>query len=951
MIKDGEPPLNTDQSSTKSNVDYFNEWTQEFERLIEQFQLDGSKKATVVGFFGLGDCIGQDVSSQINGVLGVNAFGSSSCKGMTCTCPKHHAVLLSGSDHNFPKIWAYCFVPKCQIFIYLDTSGSSNNIASKKTIYSRCDDFEWQKQFYNSLLFLFLISHVLVAFVPGTQIDANLLSLFSTLASLKRSVNRALQELIKDQLNVWAKNGLEKAARSTLGVESAFDYSDESLALGQTLPLLLFTFLEINYVSKNDGKKEISQSLLRSSQDGIYSRLRALFRACNLMPDPHSSAEGRLLFSLPPPSSQHPLCFVPKFFNASADDTISLLLRAAKLDPTDIDGLNLLQASFFKTEDIGIKFKDFIKTWLRAVWSSASGQSRRSDIIVELPFVEGWIAETVLLKSILFSKVNEYSNITEIREKLEKRLLEILKVDVAFSHSQCIQILKQAIEAYLLDSPPFYSKRHHQVKLDQAMRLYQSLARGTCATEYAHRLRNECTRIWENGRQKCEVKSLTGHECMQELNHDKSENDEEKLHRSGIQSFHACNCGRTRRAIEDPFDIEDANVHIFQVKGCCDSPGMHRFPLPSPSFLKHSQWSLILIGHASMYRPLSGLDWRDGFVSKTSYLLPWDIRLKVQSTPEVDAMVAKAESQWEWELDLIYEGGDGKLGTGKGKGSTVGVSAFRKKGMNVIQDQEAWPALGAEFKPQGKPPLASSRAFPLSQALKLASAITETKVSLSADNSMHSENKSRIGIGNHTEEILYSPRDRRGRRRRGRSRQLAKLAEDLHTPGNDMTLRTYVGVEYECPQGHRFLSCSGGTICKLGHTNHSKENVNALLDQDFPVYILCPLHNMPPEKSTTPSNIIAQLQRIHIVTPNSPLPLRLHPVIAVTTSQGETLEVGMGTGIEPIILPRSSFVVLRLPYIYYTPEGKAVPLPTEPDALIRSVWLKRNFLNFDLLHE
>lgn len=35
-------------------------------------------------------------------------------------------------------------------------------------------------------------------------------------------------------------------------------------------------------------------------------------------------------------------------------------------------------------------------------------------------------------------------------------------------------------------------------------------------------------------------------------------------------------------------------------------------------------------------------------------------------------------------------------------------------------------------------------------------------------------------------------------------------------------IRGYFGAEYECPQGHRFLSCGEGKVCKLGHKGHPK---------------------------------------------------------------------------------------------------------------------------------
>ena len=52
------------------------------------------------------------------------------------------------------------------------------------------------------------------------------------------------------------------------------------------------------------------------------------------------------------------------------------------------------------------------------------------------------------------------------------------------------------------------------------------------------------------------------------------------------------------------------------------------------------------------------------------------------------------------------------------------------------------------------------------------------------------------------------------RRRDGKRRDREHRLEGL--------IRGYVGAEYECPLGHRFLSCGDGRICKLGHKGHPK---------------------------------------------------------------------------------------------------------------------------------
>ena len=69
------------------------------------------------------------------------------------------------------------------------------------------------------------------------------------------------------------------------------------------------------------------------------------------------------------------------------------------------------------------------------------------------------------------------------------------------------------------------------------------------------------------------------------------------------------------------------------------------------------------------------------------------------------------------------------------------------------------------------------------------------------------------------------PAKKEKRRRDGKRRDREHRLEGL--------IRGYVGAEYECPLGHRFLSCGDGRICKLGHKGHPKVCYKSIITMSY----------------------------------------------------------------------------------------------------------------------
>ena len=131
--------------------------------------------------------------------------------------------------------------------------------------------------------------------------------------------------------------------------------------------------------------------------------------------------------------------------------------------------------------------------------------------------------------------------------------------------------------------------------------------------------------------------------------------------------------------------------------------------------------------------------------------------------------------------------------------------------------------------------------------------------------------------------------------------------------GADMglTVKAFIGLEYECHRGHRIIASSPGKTKSM-----TSSITNRMVNSDAPLYIECQCT----KGSSSAHPVISQLMRIHIVTPKAPLHITINPRV-VPCPDGPTFHPGWHS--QPtscnsqIKLPISTYWVLRLPFIYW----------------------------------
>jgi hypothetical protein len=280
-------------------------------------------------------------------------------------------------------------------------------------------------------------------------------------------------------------------------------------------------------------------------QDFLQRKVRTTFQAFQLVPvkiegnTSHSPVEVRSLFVLP--SGSQPIMHIvpasPKTMDKveideyTFDQPVSLTsyLEAVNLDDS-------AEISLYHDYEDKL-LRNFVSIWVKAATSrnplhSNYSNSRKVDIpkSVPLPNAVQFISSIVPLLGFIFNKpvtengvdfkkiiTSEYPStkgmIQQIEVILRKKIKENIEIERVFSKSHSMDILQKCVDAYLHDSPSFYTEQYHKWKQHNVMRMYRTLARGPCMEECAVRLERECESIWKNERQSCEQISLTGKAC------------------------------------------------------------------------------------------------------------------------------------------------------------------------------------------------------------------------------------------------------------------------------------------------------------------------------------------------------------------------------------------------------------------------------------------------------
>ncbi|CAK9818597.1 Nonsense-mediated mRNA decay factor SMG8 [Anthophora quadrimaculata] len=541
----------------------------------------------------------------------------------------------------------------------------------------------------------------------------------------------------------------------------------------------------------------------------------------------------------------------------------------------------------------------------------------------------------------------------------DKELLSLhslLDTDVKFSKSRCSKVLPRALQTYQENLPQHYTRTYHETKLAHAMAVFEMHARGPLFEEFSEKLQAECEKHWRSGRQMCEVLSLTGNPCTNPIHRGGSEgagggeqaeqrdgdNDLPiREHCSGVRYVCACNCGRCQSSREDPFSLRQANYDYFQMlaKQCgCAQLESIQFPVFQPSTHNYRPAQLFStkrkdsFSHEEAPTPQGNTQACSLGVntSNDDIRSPYGSGGQSEQTSETNEDAPKLSSKTSLTPSdahkVVIEVSDSDAENSKEKSLVRQPSTTEY--LPGMLHTESPAGLLPQFSSWSLVCLGPSSLYSHNLGLQHQAGVLPTSAFLLPwDVTVRLEHQKERGslwptIGDHG----YCPRGKnfqnmntiRGRKSKG---------------GKEFVVKIFVGVEYECPRGHRFMASAPDKVLKATGNGIVKDSGNKVTSStaDMPLYFPCPCRQTKP--------LIAQLMRIHVVTPKAPVHVTLNPRVQPGPPPCPIFVTGCD---EPIKLSQSAYWVLRLPYVYMDEKGPYLapkePVPTSHGRLLAGMY-------------
>ncbi|EYU37030.1 hypothetical protein MIMGU_mgv1a023242mg [Erythranthe guttata] len=719
------------------------------------------------------------------------------------------------------------------------------------------------------LIFMFSVCHIILLIQEGSRFDTQILKKFRILQSAKHAMSPFTRSQNPPPVTSRPPSSahsqtshnnpspgksraiLNRNTASSIKTMSGVGSSYTSLLPGQCTPVVLFVFLDDFTEIKMEDSTEASSLNTKGSgsvvvlarpvnkpetsprkklQSSLEAQIRFSIKKCRTLSvfesSSHSGSRGAPpLFSLD--SSKAVLLIDACSIQSGESLEFAIGLVREVLDGKATPDSLLLEShqQNTKKEDV-LSVKEFIyrqcdlirgrggvvaagvgmvAAAAAAAAASTSAASGKMTTVPELPTVGSWASTSqLILHGILSSKrshENEQDIISQSGENFEYAVSHLengIGLNTRFSTSWCEKAFPIAKEVYLDGLPPCYPSSQHEDHLRKALHTLTSSAKGPALQIYVKKLKDECTSIWLSERQLCDAVSLTGKPCMHQR-HD----IEIKSHSSGFVYLHACACGRSRQLRPDPFDYETANVACNNLADCDKLLPAVKLPHGSTvGPVQPSSWNLIRVGGARYYDPSKGL-LQSGFCATQKFLLKWTVFLDepnesihllnrrnigvIENTVNTDSKIDALQNGPKIQIKLSSDtNGNSNKNVSLGKG--LPNFTMRKPFSEVVAGPAA---VNSGFPPllsRKQPIQDTEKGFKLHARSKAVDKFGED-IALT-DEAVNNGNKS----GDDFPPI-------------GSKEFLMSMNGDEHVKAANSvkSVVIYVGFEYECPHGHRFI--------------------------------------------------------------------------------------------------------------------------------------------------
>lgn len=436
-----------------------------------------------------------------------------------------------------------------------------------------------------------------------------------------------------------------------------------------------------------------------------------------------------------------------------------------------------------------------------------------------------------------------------------EKLRSMLYVKSKFSTNRCGFVLPKVKEIYYTELPNLYTAKEHESRVYRALQLFYTHARGPMLDYYKNLLIEEFSTVWLNGRRRCEAQSLTGHFCKYPVHQLPTAEETSKIFQ----------------------ELENNSVHGYG----------NTVTLPLPGLANPSSGNVLIVGHCTDYESIGACNCGK---SRKKRLDPFSLvdancnffqsRCCERFTP---IELPKTGEFHNWSLLIL-----GNSSTSYDPSSGITQDGFKMRYKKLVPFEVGHSSLRNPSH-NNSPSTTSSN---------------KNQISDEEFPSLQNSNISRGKV--------------RGRRNENQNNHNPSPSL-RHTPlrsGNSTQQRTggWIGYEYECPSGHRFIEPlhSIQNYAAQGNIHFSPNDSFLTIEAAFKTEM--PLFSNCRSKSKTHCGP-AQLQRVFICSPIN-LAFKMNPRVQVVgTFSGTTKKLTFSIG-QLVAIPNDTFVCLRLPYVF-----------------------------------
>ncbi|KAI8796259.1 protein smg8 [Biomphalaria glabrata] len=828
--------------------------------------------------------------------------------------------------------------------------------ASAQELYKLCHDDDLKHA--KTLLLLFNLSHIIVLCHPGTTFDLSYLKLFHILDNIRSKIQSGFIETLANIPGVskdWANFGRVCTPRMLFVFENpAIDIQTEDGDTGSAKMLkqkfppmrklqiriedMIFPILRktraITNISNNSlfslpfnqpyvylcaKKNEVNDPvdfLMNQMRQNCFPVQEADPQTAAQKPKPYSCSRRK----------QNPL--VPDSLPQSSSSSLPTMSSAS--------ANKLLGPTSLKTQDQC--FKEFIWQHVEMVFSKSVNDNvgrHGIDPIFELPNLATWLNVANSMHSYYLSESQDSGT-----SQMFSTLKNLLDISMRFSENRCNKVLPLAESAYQQDLPPFYITSYHLSRVNKAKRVFIQYARGPAFDKHMAELEASCERFWKAGRQQCEALSLTGNLCTNKVHYLPSEvpadaDDKKPVceHSSLVRTMAACNCGKVQAEKDDPFDHKSANYEFYREleSDCCGWLEHIRFPVFTPTTPDAKAASMPSTSSPEQPPPQTqesstkDTEKTDAFSTLSELSLALSLGQLVLQATELDPKISQidevreATQTQEAELPLSDESELKNVNRISTEEQSIKSKTPPSRQHSTT---EYLPYMIHTKSPPGLLPLFSSFSlcrlgasalYSHMNGLELPGFLAGSNFLLPWDIPVKSEPEKWPSVS----ETFGG----------GKKRQQRKLSKsNIETTEAMTSVRIYLGMEYECPRGHRFFCSGPDKVIKVSSNSIVKDNAGRLTQMDMPLYTPC--------HCKQPKGCMSQMMRVYIVTPrdtpNCPgVRVLINPSIQPGPPPCPLFHPGLDS---PLELPPDGVWVLRLPHIYQD-ESSIYLMPTDHQEL------------------